>query len=276
MRTETDSKPRPAEGRFTVRRGPGSLYRRLETLRYLFTRDRAAAWRLLSQPYPGALGVREKVALLRAYARTTNAVRGYHTQAELLTVADRILRRAGQAGLTVVEAGTGKGSSTAKLSLATRLAGGRLLVYDSFRGIPENDERHTNLDGRPVTFRAGAFTGRLASVKRTVEQFGAPEVCTYTKGWFEETLPDFDQPVDVVLLDVDLLSSTVTCLKAFWPRLREGGVLFTQDGHLAAIVALLGDRAFWREELGEEPPRIQGLGRDKFLELRRGAGAKRE
>src|SRR5262249_29249115 len=84
------------------------------------------------------------------------------------------------------------------------------------------------------------------------------------KGWFADTLPDFDEPVDVVLLDVDLLASTRTCLVHLAPRLRPGGVIFTQDGHLRAIADLLGDPGFWRDEVGVAPPRIGGLGRDKF------------
>ena len=51
------------------------------------------------------------------------------------------------------------------------------------------------------------------------------------------------------------------------PRLRPGGALFTQDGHLEAVIALLRDARFWRDEVGVEPPRIRGLGRRKLLEI---------
>ena len=69
------------------------------------------------------------------------------------------------------------------------------------------------------------------------------------------------------MLDVDLLSSTRTCLIHLVPRLRPGGALFTQDGHLEAVVALLRDARFWLDEVGVEPPRIRGLGRRKLLEI---------
>lgn len=248
-----------------MRRGPGTPYRKLQSLRFLLTRDRAAVLDFLR--HTETLGRRRRLALLADYLRVTDAVRGYHTLAEMLAVSQEILRLGGRPGLTVVECGAAKGSSTAKLSLATRAAGGRMLVYDSFKGIPDNDEVHRNLDGRPVRFRKGAFTGRLRGVQRVVEAHGASEVCTYEKGWFEHTLAGFDAPVDVVILDVDLLSSTRTCLEALYPRLRPGGVLFTQDGHLEAIVELLGDEAFWRDAVGVAPPRISGLGRDKLLRI---------
>lgn len=214
------------------------------------------------------MGLADKVALVRAFVHTTNHVRAYHTQTEMLTVASRILERGGRRPLTVVEAGAGKGASTAKLSLAVRAAGGGVLhVFDSFRGIPENNEAHVAHDGRPVHFRKGAFTGRLRNVQRTVAQFGAPEVCVYHRGWFAETLPGFDAQIDVALLDVDLWSSTRECLVHLFPLLAPNGVLFSQDGHLRTIADRLASPAFWRNEVGVEPPRIFGLGDAKLLEI---------
>ncbi|MCW5890993.1 MAG: class I SAM-dependent methyltransferase [bacterium] len=247
-----------------VRRGPGTLYRRLQSLRFLLRRDRRAVLRFLATPYP-ALPLRGRLALVGRFVHTTNQVRAYHAQAEMLAVADAILRRSGP---TVVECGVAKGASTAKLSLATRIAGGHLHVFDSFQGIPANDERHHNTWGKPVVFRAGAFRGRLPSVRRTVARFGAPEVCTFHKGWFADTLPGFHPALDVVLLDVDLLASTRTCLVHLFPLLRPDGVLFSQDGHLEATAALLRDDAFWRDAVGVPPPRMRGLGSDRLVELR--------
>lgn len=254
-----------------IKRGGGTLYRRLQSLRFLVERDRAAVLRFLRGA--AALPLADRLRLVARFIRITNQVRAYHTQAEMLAVAEAILERAGRPGLTVVECGAGKGASTAKLSLATRLAGGRLIVFDSFRGLPENEERHQHLDGRSMAFRQGAFRGRLREVQRTVTALGAPEVVEYRKGWFAETLPGCDAPVDVALLDVDLLASTRTCLVHLMPRLRPGGVIFTQDGHLRAVAALLADPDFWRDEVGVAPPYIPGVGRKKFLAI--GPGGRR-
>jgi len=248
-------------------RGPGSLYRRLKSLQLLATRDRGAVLRFLVAHYPLDLGILERLRFVARLVETTNAVRCYHTQAELLAVVDAIFARAGRPGPTVVEAGAGKGASTAKLSLAAARAGGRLIVFDSFRGLPRNDERHTRLDGTPVRFFGGAFPGRLPSVKRVVERFGAPSACEFRKGWFEETMPGFDLPIDVLHLDVDLLASTRTCLIHLFPRVRPGGIVFSQDAHLKAIVDLLASERFWREEVGVAPPRIDGLGVRKLVAI---------
>ncbi len=247
------------------RRGPGSPYRKLQSLRFLVTRDRQAVRGFVSRRdlLDSAL---DRWRLVRRFIHVTNHVRGYHTLGEMLRVTAAILERRRRGCLTVVEAGAGFGGSTAKLSLAVAAAGGRLVVFDSFRGIPPNDEVHESLDGRRVVFRAGAFAGRLAVVRRAVERFGAPEVCEFHKGWFEDTVSGFCDPVDVALVDVDLLSSTRTCVAALYPRLRPDGVLFSQDGHLKAVVELFADAGYWAS-LGVEPPVIEGLGRDKFLRL---------
>lgn len=250
-----------------IRRGPGTIYRRLVSLKHLAGRDRRAVLEFLRAPYPIALSLRDRLGIVAAFVHTTNHVRTYHTQVEMLAVADRILRLAGRDGLTVVECGAGKGGSTAKLSLVTKLAGGRLHVFDSFKGIPPNDERDARLDGKPIEFRRGAFRGRIHEVQRNVARFGALDVCEFHKGWFADTMPAFTAPVDVVLLDVDLASSTRTCVTALYPRLRPGGVMFSQDGHLRGTVELLANAAFWRDELGVPPPAIAGLGRDKLVAI---------
>jgi len=249
-----------------VRRGPGSLYRSLKSIELLATRDRTAALEFaFARDLPG-ISMGARLALLRRFVRATNAIRGYHTLTEMLSLSKAILSRAGLRPV-VLEAGCGFGASTAKLSLAARLAGGSLIACDSFQGIPENDERHVHLDGREIEFRAGAFRGRLVSVRRNVEAFGAIEICRFEKGWFSDVLPRIESPLDVVVLDVDLAQSTRTCVRELWPRIRPGGILFSLDGQLRATHEVLGDPGFWRDEVGTEPPPVEGLGRSKLLSL---------
>ncbi|MGH7893573.1 MAG: hypothetical protein ACREQL_02845, partial [Candidatus Binatia bacterium] len=100
-----------------VRRGPGSLYRRAKSIQFALGRDRGAIVEFLRARYPVALSSGERLRLVAQFLRITNHVRTYHTQAEMLAVADRVLRLANRDDLTVLEAGAGKGGSTAKLSL---------------------------------------------------------------------------------------------------------------------------------------------------------------
>ena len=254
-----------------IRRGTGTPYRKLQSVKFLITRDRRAVVQFLGARYPFPFPISQRISLVRRFLHITHQVRGYHTLAELLTVSDRIFRLPPGSRPVVVEAGAGSGSSTCKLSLAVQKVGGRLLVFDSFQGIPENEEAHHLLDGRPLRFKRGAFRGRLSAVQRRVRELGAPEVCEFHKGLFQDTLPHFSHTVDVVLLDVDLLSSTRTCTKYLFPRLRKHGVLFSQDGHLRETVELFQKHQFWREEVGVPPPDIKSLGQNKLLEIRKDA-----
>lgn len=241
------------------------MYRRWQSLRFAATRDRGEIARFLTSSRRPTELIR-RARLLWQYDRVTNAVRGYHTLEEMLRISAAILQRP---GAIVVEAGAGKGSSTAKLSLAVREVGGHLHVFDSFRGLPANDELHRNIDGRPVRFRQGAFRGRLREVERNVTRYGAIEVCSFHKGWFAETLPAFTEPVDVAVFDVDLCESTRVCARHLVPLLTPRGVAFSQDGHLEAIVALLEDPTFWRDEVGVLP-QVLGARQRKLIQIQLG------
>jgi len=102
-----------------------------------------------------------------------------------------------------------------------------------------------------------------------VARHGAIEVCRFHKGWFADTMPGFDGCVDVAVFDVDLLSSTRTCMTHIVPRLTPAGIAFSDDGHLRAVAALLADPRFWRDEVGILPPQVFGAGERKLIELRR-------
>ncbi|HLT27990.1 MAG TPA: TylF/MycF/NovP-related O-methyltransferase, partial [Zeimonas sp.] len=58
----------------------------------------------------------------------------------------------------LVEAGCFKGGSTAKLSLLAELAGRELVVFDSFEGLPDNDESgQVTIQGEVSDFRKGRY-----------------------------------------------------------------------------------------------------------------------
>jgi O-methyltransferase len=168
----------------------------------------------------------------------------------------------------VCEAGSFKGGSTAKLSIACKIVGRRLFVFDSFEGIPESNDNHDkNIDGERAFFRKGSYCGSLQEVTDNVYQFGELGVCEFIKGWFENTLPQFSEPIAVLYLDVDLASSTRTCLKYFYPLVVPGGVIYSQDGHLQRIIDLLGSIDFWENEVHVSRPEIEGLGEKKLIKI---------
>jgi O-methyltransferase len=178
-----------------------------------------------------------------------------------------------------VEAGCFKGGSTAKFSIVADHLDRKLVVCDSFQGLPDNEEKHDrSIFGYSIRdwFRKGAFCGRREEVERNVSDFGVAEVCEFVEGWFDETLPHFEQPVLGAYIDVDLASSTKTCLKYLYPRLVPGGVIVSQDGDFPLVVEVFKDTRFWEEELGVPSPNVEGLGTRKILRIVKGSTAERE
>lgn len=200
--------------------------------------------------------------------RTSLAVDAPHSQDEMLRVADAILGvPAGTPGC-IVEAGAYKGASTAKLSLVAARTGRKLFVFDSFRGMPPNDEGPTEtLYGTVKSFPEGSYAGSLKEVRTTVARFGSSEHCEFVPGWLEDTTPQFREPIVTAYIDVDLASSTRTCLKYLWPLVVPGGIVFSQDGHLAAVRAVLADESFWRDQVGCARPPMRGLGKMRMVQL---------
>ncbi|MDU8946299.1 TylF/MycF/NovP-related O-methyltransferase [Ovoidimarina sediminis] len=191
---------------------------------------------------------------------------------EILYFVDVILDTPADRNGAFMECGAFKGESTAKFSIACRLAGRRLIVCDSFEGIPENDESdHMTLDGKAVEFPKGSYMGGLEEVEKNIADNGAIEVCEFVKGYFEETLPEREDVLVGVYLDVDLASSTRTCIGHLWPRLVDGGWLMSQDGHLRLVLDEFKDPNLWVETLGEEVPHPLGFGEEKLIRLQKTA-----
>jgi len=164
-----------------------------------------------------------------------------------------------------VEAGACKDGSTAKFSIATRLANRELVAFDSFEGIPEHDEPHDkNIFGGAPSFE-GNYRGALEEVKANVARYGQIDVCSFVQGWFEETMPSFSRPIAAIYLDVDLAASTRTCLKYLYPLLVPGGALYSQDGHLPLVIDVFSSNTFWHHEVGLAQPHIEGLGIRKLI-----------
>lgn len=233
-----------------------------------------ANWRdlLASAAFIGSpsvrLPIRQRLSIVRRLYGITLNISSPHTDREILTFIRTITSLPGDSCRNVAEAGCYKGISTAKFSLAAAAAGKDLIVFDSFQGIPENDEPHDkNIFGGPAHFARGDYSWGLEGVKAHVTRFGHIERCRFIEGWFDDTLPQFNEPLAAVYLDVDLVSSTRTCIKHLYPLLEPGGVMFSQDCHLPLVIDLLADDNFWRNEIGCEKPRILGLGKRKLVKM---------
>ena len=168
----------------------------------------------------------------------------------------------------LVECGCFQGGSTAKLSILASVTGRRLIVFDSFAGLPEADEYnqqdlHVRLPRNWMNpWNPGDWAGSLDTVTANVERFGEISACRFVKGWFEDTLKSENLPARVALAftDVDLPSSARECLLGIWPRLAERSVYFSHDVAFIKVLKELNDELIWREVLREPVPIMYGAG----------------
>jgi O-methyltransferase len=214
------------------------------------------------------LSFARRYALTRRLRAISRAIDCPHTESEILSYIRSILSLDASTPGCLVESGCYKGGSTAKFSIAAKVARRELYVFDSFEGIPRHSEDHgTNIFGKPVTFAEGEYTGSLEEVTRNVGTYGEVDVCCFIKGWFKDTMPGFKKAIAAIYLDVDLAESTRTCLKYLYPLLQPGGTLYSQDGHLPLVLKTFDDDAFWREEVGCKKPHVHGWGTSKLLKV---------
>jgi O-methyltransferase len=246
------------------------INRAQEWAKIIFNReDIRASWSFMVDPTIPFSSV-ARLRLLLQFYRISLRVESPHRQSEILQFVAEILRSKGDGQGAFVEAGCYKGGSAAKFSLAARLAGRTLYLFDSFEGLPENDEQHgTTIFGDYPNFTSGKYSGSIEEVKQNITHFGAIEVCCFVKGWFEDTMTNFREPLLGVYLDVDLASSTRTCIKQLYPLLIPAGTLISQDGHLPLVINVFDDEAFWRDEVGVAKPVVKGLGKSKLISIRK-------
>jgi len=170
----------------------------------------------------------------------------------------------------VVECGTYQGGSAIGLSLACALTGRKLYIFDSFEGLPEpaSDDQHHAIvrDCQIATYEKGAWLGSLELVRGNIQKYGDLSVCSFVEGYFDQTLPRFDEPVALAFCDVDLLESLKTCLRYLWPLMTDGGVFFSHEAHHYEIASLFYDRHWW-SEIGFQPPGLVGGGSGLGLSL---------
>ena len=101
------------------------------------------------------------------------------------------------------------------LSLACRIVGRKLRIFDSFEGLPAGDD----LDREAKLYKLGDYAGSLDEVRGNIQKYGAPECCEFVRGWFKDTLPKLRSPVVLAFLDVDLEASLDACVRYIYPNL---------------------------------------------------------
>jgi len=156
----------------------------------------------------------------------------------------------------VIECGTWKGGSAANLSLACRIVGRKLKIFDSFAGLPAGD----SMDREAKWYKRGDYAGSLEEVRANITKYGAPECCEYMRGWFNETLPQLDAPVVLAFIDVDLEASLDSCVRYIYPHLAPTGYIFIDEVIITDYCALFYSERWWGENFNRTPPGLIGAG----------------
>lgn len=151
---------------------------------------------------------------------------------EMLVIANHlfILRSYGIEGC-VLECGCFKGYSSCCLSIACRRLGYPLVIADSFTGLPAVPHEV----GEDRYYQVGDFAGARVEVEQNLRTFGDPLGVELVEGWFSDTLKEWDRPLALLWLDVDLWSSTMDVLNPCLPALDPRGAIFSHEFHPESI-----------------------------------------
>jgi O-methyltransferase len=203
----------------------------------------------VSQVYKAPQGFLAKCVLLVRVLRNRMRVTSATGLVEQLAMISALLRLPPSVEGSVVECGCYLGGTTTNLSLAAKLAGRKLYVFDSFEGLPEpekDDVRHLAMNVLQFhSYTKGSWCGSLEAVRANVARYGALSACTFVKGYFDGTLPKFSEPVAFAFCDVDLRESLQACLCYLWPLMSANGLLFVHEAHHLEIASLFYDPAMW-------------------------------
>jgi|AntDeeMinimDraft_4_1070355.scaffolds.fasta_scaffold00008_147 hypothetical protein len=210
------------------------------------------------------VGLGDKLLLIARMIRNNRSIETGSSFVEHLAIATRMLSIPADVEGSIVECGCYKGGSTANLSLVAGLCNRELAVFDSFEGMPDPDDEDAEhllvASERVHTYEADSWSATLEEAKSNVEQYGDPSICTFYPGYFDETIPTYDDPVALIFLDVGLRSSAETAIEGLWPLLGDDCALFTHEAKHVEIASLFFEVEWWRERLDVEPPGLIGAG----------------
>ena len=164
----------------------------------------------------------------------------------------------------IVECGSFKGASSVALSIFSKTVNRKLIIYDSFEGLPyDNDEiEGRNYPHLQVTgnYKKGMYKGSLEEVEKNLKFFGEFENCILRKGEFKNVLKDHKEKIDFLFLDVDLVMSTLDCIKHLWPHINNEKYIFSDDACDIDVASVWFDQDWWKSNLNCSPPGYVGSG----------------
>jgi len=127
----------------------------------------------------------------------------------------RLLKQIKNIDGDIIECGVGKGQSLNMLIFLNWLRGRTIYGFDSFEGFPPASVFD-------IQSRREKNPWRNVNFKEIKNRF--PEAII-VKGWFENTLPEYEGTIALLHLDCDLYSSYKTALGELYPKVSSGGII---------------------------------------------------
>jgi O-methyltransferase len=210
------------------------------------------------------IGFKAKLGLLLRFYRNTRKIETLSDVREHMELAAAVLRVPRATEGSVVECGCYVGGSTANLSLVCAKTGRKLIIFDSFEGLPEPqkyDRWHHAIHAQHTdVYYKGRFAATKETVQRNISEFGDLSVCEFRVGYYSETMSDIHEPIVMAFLDVDLIDSLRPCLTGLWPNLQPGCRMYTHEARNLAFIAVYFDQGWWQQNLSEDAPGFVGSG----------------
>jgi O-methyltransferase len=210
------------------------------------------------------IGFRAKLGLLIRFYRNTRKIETLSDVREHMELAAAVLRVPRAIEGSVVECGCYVGGSTANLSLVCAMTGRKLMIFDSFAGLPEPEQydrwHHAIHAQHTDVYYKGRFAAAKETVQKNISKFGEIGACEFRVGYYNETMSDIHEPIVMAFLDVDLIDSLKPCLTGLWPNLQPGCRIYTHEARNLAFISVYFDQAWWRQNLDEDAPGFVGSG----------------
>ena len=165
---------------------------------------------------------------------------------------------------SIVECGCYQGASSVSLSIFSKIVGKNLIIYDSFEGLPPDEDNvgkrnypFLNLTG---TYKKGMYKSSIENVINNLKFYGEYDLCELRKGYFNKSLIQHKEKIDFLFLDVDLVKSTSDCIKHLWNFVNNESYIYTDDACDMDVVKFWFDKEWWNKNLDCDPPNYIGSG----------------
>ncbi|MGA2159121.1 MAG: TylF/MycF/NovP-related O-methyltransferase [Dehalococcoidia bacterium] len=151
----------------------------------------------------------------------------------------------------IVECGAYNGGGTCKLSFIAKITNRKLIVCDSFEGLPDVLENEWNY------FKKGDYSAAQSVFNSNVSKFGCPDHLEILPGWFDQTLPTLKGRKFVAIFeDADIYESVKCCLDNLWDGLQPGCRMYTHEMHRPLALVVYGERGLIVKRDGKRSGRL--------------------